>query len=106
MKKLVLAGAVVFALSGCSSTESGGSASSGNSAVDATIAAAEAAIKKAADADGEWRDSESVYLKDAKAAAAKGDAETAMKKAKYAQFEGEMAEKQAMEQKNAGPWLF
>jgi hypothetical protein len=106
MKKLALLGAMVFALSGCGTTGSGDAAMGGSSEVDAAIAAAEAAIKKAKAADGEWRDSAGKYLKAAKAAAAKGDTETALKKAKYAQFEGEMGEKQAMEQKNAGPWLF
>ena len=110
MKKLALACTTVLILSGCSwfSSDSGeeGASMSGSSDVAAAIKEAEAAIAKAESVDGAWRDSRNKYIKAAKAAASKGDNETAMKMAKKAQFEGEMGYQQAMEQKNAKPWLF
>jgi uncharacterized protein YceK len=111
MKKLAISLVTIFALSGCglfdSNTSGGGSESAGaSSEVKAAIAAAEAAIKKSASVGGEWRDAEKKILKKAKAAASKGDNETALKLAKRAKFEGEMGYQQAMEQKDAKPWLF
>lgn len=112
MKKLTLAACLaVFAVSGCSwmsGDEEGDSMSSsaGSDDVTAVIAAAEIAIDKAAAAGGEWRDSKDKFIKTAKAELAKGNTEAALKAAKMAKFEGEMAEKQAIEQKNAKPWLF
>jgi hypothetical protein len=108
MKKLALACLAVFAVYGCSSTggDSGSMSSSGSDDVAGLIKSAEAAIKKAAAADGEWRDSKSKFIKTAKAALAKGDTAAAMKAAEMAKFEGEMGEKQAMAEKNAKPWLF
>lgn len=114
MKKLAIFGITLLTLTGCG-LFSGGSdsgdkmmASEGgaSSEVTAAIEAAEAAIKKAASVGGEWRDSESKMLKKAKAAAAKGDNEEALKQAKKAKFEGEMGYSQAMEQKDIKPWLF
>lgn len=113
MKKLAIIGIAIIALtlSGCSSNwrlfgwfyddELGGSTE-----VTAAITAAEAAIKKADSIGGSWRDSKKKYLKKAKAAAAKGENKEALKFANKAKFEGEMAHKQALEQANAGPWLF
>ena len=109
MKKLALAIActTLFALSACSSTgPSEGKGGDGNAEVAAVIKDAEAAIKKADSAGGSWRDSSKKYVKQAKAAVSKGDLETAMKLAKKAKFEGEMAYQQAMSQKDAKPWLF
>ncbi|MGD8938733.1 MAG: SoxXA-binding protein [Gammaproteobacteria bacterium] len=95
-------------LSACGST--GGSEdmakAGGSSDIEQLIKEADAAIKKAASVDGEWRDSSGKYLKQAKAALSKGDLETAKKLAEKAKFEGEMGYQQAVGQKNAGPWLF
>ena len=110
MNKLVIFGALIFALSGCSTfgggsdaaSTGGASAASANSAIEA----AEAALDKARSVDGEWRDAKSKMIKGAKEAAAKGDFEKAIKLANKAKFEGEMGYAQAMEQKDAKPWLF
>jgi len=56
--------------------------------------------------EGEWRDAKKKMVKKAKAAAGKGDYKKAIKLANKAKFEGEMGYKQAMDEKNAGPWLF
>ena len=109
MKKLVLAitCTALFALSACSSTGSkSDKGGDGNAEVAAVIKEAEAAIKKANSAGGAWRDSQKKFVKQAKAAASKGEMEKAMKLAKKAKFEGEMAYQQAMGQKDAKPWLF
>ena len=113
MKKLAIVVATLFVLSGCSlfSDGSGGGDGGGSSAgaspeVTAAIQEAEEAIKKAASVGGEWRDASGKFLKEAKAAAAKGDNETALKFAKKAKFEGEMGYQQAKSQEKAGPWLF
>lgn len=112
MKKLALLIVTLFALGGCSlfSIGSGGGSSSGSAGgsgeVKAAIEEAEAAIKKADSVGGKWRDSDSKFLKHAKAAAEKGDNAEALKMAKKAKFEGEMGYQQAMEQKDIKPWLF
>ena len=113
MKKLAMVVATLFILSGCSlfsdgSMEGGkeGAAGSASPEVATAIKEAEDAIKKAKSAGGEWRDSAGKFLKNAKAAAAKGDDKTALKLAKKAKFEGEMGYQQAKEQEKAGPWLF
>ena len=111
MKKLAIAVATAFILSGCSlfGGKGGGgdmSSSGASPEVEAAIKEAEAAIKKSASVDGEWRDAKSKILKKAKAAAAKGDTAAALKYAKKAKFQGEMGYQQAVEQENAGPWLF
>ena len=106
MKKLMIFGALVFALSGCSIFGGGDSASSGGAdaaAAKSAIEAAEASLKKARSVEGEWRDAKKKMVKKAKAAASKGEFEKAIKLANKAKFEGEMG---YMEQKNAGPWLF
>lgn len=113
MKKIAILVFALFAVSGCGlfgdNTGGGGMAASGGGSsadVEAAIKAAEAAIKKSASVDGEWRDAKKKILKKAKAAAAKGDNATALKLANMAKFEGEMGYQQAMEQKDAKPWLF
>lgn len=109
MKKLMICGALVFTLSGCSWFSGGGdsgSAGADAAAAKSAIAAAEAALKKARSVDGEWRDAKKKILKKAKSAASKGDYTKAIKLANKAKFQGEEGYKQAMEQKNAGPWLF
>jgi len=107
--------AIVFAslltlsfLSACGSTGGGEemAQAGGSSEIEQLIKDADAAIKKADSVGGEWRDSGGKYLKQAKAALSKGDMETAKKMAEKAKFEGEMGYQQAVEQKNAGPWLF
>jgi len=111
MKKLAIAVATLFILSGCSlfsdGTGGGGdSMASANADVAAAISAAEEAIKKSKSVGGEWRDAGGKFLKEAKAAAAKGDDKTALKMANKAKFQGEMGYQQAKEQEKAGPWLF
>ena len=86
--------------------EASNSFSSLNSAAKSAIAAAEAAVKKAAKAGGEWRDSKKKFIKKAKAAASKKDYKKAIKLANKAKAEGEMGYKQAMAEKDAKPWLF
>lgn len=106
MKKVILFGALIFALGGCAGN--GGSSMGGEANADsakAAIAAADAAIKKASKVDGAWRDA-GKFLKKAKAAAGKKDYATAIKLANKAKFEGEMGYEQSMAQKNAGPWEF
>jgi len=109
MKKLMIFGALTFALSGCSifggeSVED--AAAKSTAAAKSSITAAEDALKKARSVEGEWRDSKKTLLKKAKAAASKGDFKKAIELADIAKFQGEMGYAQAMEQKNAGPWLF
>jgi hypothetical protein len=109
MKKLVLIGAMVFAISGCSMFGGGDSASSGGAdaaAAKSAIADATAAVKKAAKVGGEWRDTKKKFIKKAKAAASKKDYKKAIKLANKAKAEGEMGYTQAMAEKNAGPWVF
>jgi hypothetical protein len=64
---------------------------------NASYEAADAARKKAASMNYEWRDTGKM-LKKAKEAAAKGDYETAEKLANKAKMQGEMAAAQAKEQ--------
>jgi len=106
MKKLAMTitGALLIALSGCASQ--GKTEDVNAAAITAAIEAAEAALNKARSVDGEWRDARKVYLKKAKAAAHKADYTTAIKLANIAKFQGEMGYQQAIEQKDAGPWLF
>ncbi|HEY5603730.1 MAG TPA: SoxXA-binding protein [Gammaproteobacteria bacterium] len=111
MKKIAIIVATLLVLAGCSlfaeqSEEAKVAAGGAIPEVEAAINEAEAAIKKADSVGGEWRDSSSKLLKDAKAAAAKGDSKTALKLAKEAKFQGEMGYQQAKEQGKAGPWLF
>ena len=108
MKKLVLLGALIFAISGCSSMDGGDkmAGSADAASAKAAIAAAEAAVKKAAKVGGEWRDSKKKFIKKAKAAASKKDYAKAIKLANKAKFEGEAGYAQAMAEKDAKPWLF
>jgi hypothetical protein len=105
---LVCATLLTVALSACGTTggQGGMAAAGGSTDVEKLIKDAEASIKKSASVDGEWRDASGKYLKAAKAALSKGDIETAKKMASMAKFEGDMGYQQAVEQKNAGPWLF
>lgn len=112
MRKTAILGAGLLALLALGACESSGSKSDdmaqagGSSNIEQLINEADAAVKKADSIGGEWRDSGGKYLKEAKAALSKGDMDTAKKMAEKAKFEGEMGYQQAMEQKNAKPWLF
>ena len=101
MKKLATFAAILF-MTGCATS---GMKMSSDDNFESVASEAKAAIKKAASVDGEWRDSEKILNKAEKAAKA-GDMKVALKLAKTAEFQGEMGYKQAMGQKNAGPWLF
>ena len=116
MKKLaVLLAVSTLALGGCSwswpwSSSSASASASVDGAVTkdsvaATIAAAEAAMKKADAVGGGWRDTEKL-VKEAKAALDKGELDNAAKLAKAAQEEAKLGEQQAMDNKGAKPWLF
>ncbi len=107
MKKLATfatTGVLLLALGGCAS--SGNTENSDAAAATAAINAANTALAKARAEDGEWRDAKKKFLKKAKAAAHKGDYKTAIKLANTAKFQGEMGLAQAIEQKDAEPWLF
>lgn len=65
------------------------------------LAAAKAAQKAAAAVKNEWRDTGKL-IKAAEAAAKKGDYAKAIKLARDAEFQGNMAVQQAKEQENAG----
>lgn len=106
MKKLAISGALVFALSGLAGMQAHAAEEMGLIDTLNVIKQAEAAIKKAKKVDGEWRDSSKKFLAEAKEAANHGDTALALKLAKKAKFEGEMGYQQAMDQKNAGPWMF
>ncbi|HHB11755.1 MAG TPA: SoxXA-binding protein [Chromatiales bacterium] len=78
---------------------------------EAALARTQAAVKKAASVDGEWRDirwkkSKKKYLPKAIEAAKAGDYEKALKLLKIAEFQAEMGYKQAMAEKDAGPHLY
>ena len=75
----------------------GTSVSADEKSFNASYEAADAARKKAASMNYEWRDTGKI-LKKAKKAADKGDYETAEKLANKARMQGEMAQAQAKEQ--------
>ncbi len=62
-------------------------------------------IQKAQSVGGEWLDSREL-LKQAELAAKTGDMKNAEELAKQADMQGKMGYQQALDQKNAGPWLF
>ncbi len=70
--------------------------------VDSAIAEAAAAIEKADSVGFAWRDSNKI-LKQAKAAAADGDRDTALALAGEAKFQGEAGYAQYEANKDAGP---
>ena len=116
MKKLVILLTVsTLALGGCawsswpwSSSQSstvGINTVATKDSVEAAIASAEAAMKKAEALGGGWRDTEKL-VKEAKTALEKGELESAQKLAKTAQEEAKLGEQQAMDNKGAMPWLF
>ncbi|HGG59789.1 MAG TPA: SoxXA-binding protein [Gammaproteobacteria bacterium] len=111
MKKLLSVLAVmlsVVSVSACASsvtaekTVKKAEASALDPTVMAALEAANAARKKAASVDGEWRDTGKL-IKKAKALAEKGKTAEAIKLAKKAQQQGELGYAQAKAQANAGP---
>ena len=101
MKKLLLALTIsAVSVFGAACASSGGSPDA--AAATEAIAAAKAALKKAA--GNEWRDT-GKFIKKAEKLASEGKIAEAVKLAKKAKSQAEMAVKQAEEQKNAGPHL-
>jgi len=103
MKKLAVLAAVLM-LFGCASTSE---TKMGGGAADfpSLVKEAKASIKQAKSSGGEWRDTSKI-LKKAEKAAKAGDMKKAMKLAKKASEQAKLGHKQAIAQKNAGPWLF
>jgi nucleoid-associated protein YgaU len=101
LKLLIAAFLSVGLLAGCASTEETSEpapkADAQKSAAEAAIAAADAALKKAASVGGEWRDSRKI-LKKAEAALKKGDYAKAIKLANQARRQGELGYAQAMDE--------
>ncbi|VAW71042.1 hypothetical protein MNBD_GAMMA09-118 [hydrothermal vent metagenome] len=97
---LLLAGTIITGCANSGSTVANETATP--SSYQAALTDAQSALKKAKKANYEWRDSGKMLKKAAKAAKA-GDYETAVKLAKKAQRQGEMALVQSKEQANAGP---
>lgn len=62
-------------------------------------------IQKAQSVGSEWLDSKKL-LEQAELAAKMGDMKSAEQLAKQAKMQGKMGYQQALDQKNAGPWLF
>ncbi|GMR07981.1 MAG: hypothetical protein BMS9Abin26_0986 [Gammaproteobacteria bacterium] len=86
-------------ISGCASTPKDGAGTMEDQA-KAAIAAASAAISKAASVGGEWRNSKKILGK-AKKALKKGDFKKAIKIANKAKRQGELGYAQAMAEKNS-----
>ena len=103
MKKIALLAAVMLTITGCAGLSAPPYPDEDSAA--AAIGAANDARKKAASVGGEWRDT-GKFIKQAKAAAADGDYEKAIKLANKAKTEGELGYAQAISQKDAGPWSF
>lgn len=108
MKKFAVI-AAALTLAACAST---GPMDSGKAAPEAAapdydtlVKQADEAIKKASSVGAEWRDSRA-FLKQAEEAKAAGDMDKAIKLAKKAKTEGELAAKQGAANAKAGPWLF
>jgi len=99
MLKTVSIAAALALMTACASTpESTGSAD----AYDKALAEAKTAQAAAKKVNNQWFYKEDL-VKQAETAAAAGDYSKATKLAEKAKFEGDMAAKQAAEQKNAGP---
>jgi len=96
-KTILLTACLVFALSGCAEMETKSAASP---ELDKAIADAEQAITDAK--GGLWRDTEK-HLKAAKEAKAAGKGDEAMKMAKKALKEAQLAKKQSMAEADAKP---
>ena len=98
IKSMTLAAAFAL-LTACASTPETGSSADYDKALS-EAKTAQAAAKKA---NNQWFYKEDL-IKQAEAAAAAGDYEKATKLAQKCKFQGDMAVKQAEEQKNAGPY--
>lgn len=96
---IALAGA--FGLAGCQGGVKDDMAGGDQAAYEAALATAKAEQKKAAAVDGEWRDI-GKFLKQADAAAKKGDYATAMKLVDKATFQARMGQVQAKQEANVG----
>jgi len=92
------AGAAAAVAAGAVAATAGGD---DKAALDKAIADAEAARKKAASVDGEWRDTGKM-IKQAEEAGAAGDFAKGIKLANEAQKQGELGYDQAMHEKGAG----
>lgn len=105
MKKLavIFAALSMFVMVGCAST--GSNKMEETADYPTLVKQAEASIKKAKSVGSEWRDS-GKFLKKAEKAAKEGKMDKAIKLAKKAKAEGDMAYEQGKAEKNAGPWLF
>lgn len=95
LKKTTLSAAVTLALF------AGSALAADKAEYEKALADAQAAIKIAASAGGEWRDTGKI-LKAAEEAAKAGDYDKAVKLANTAAFQGRMGAQQANEQVNAG----
>ena len=120
LKVSMIAAAVIMATS---STAFAGKVAPTQANYEKALAAANAAVDKAASVKGEWRDTrwkkskfvtyktpegetiKSSYVGAAAAAAKHGDYGKAISWLETAKFQGEMGYEQAMGQKNAGPRL-
>ena len=101
MKKLAVIATALF-LFGCAAP---GTKMDTTADYPTLVKQAKASIKKAKSVGSVWRDSEKFLKKAAKAEKA-GNMDDAIKLAKKAKMEGDLAYKQGMDEKNAGPWLF
>lgn len=105
MKKFAVI-AAALTLTACASTGPTATAPEAAAAdYDTLVKQAEAAIAKANSAGNEWRDSR-MFLQQAAEAKAAGDMDKAVKLAKKAKSEGDMAAEQGAAHAKAGPWLF
>lgn len=101
LKKTVLIAALSLVAAGCVTDEAQtGTATAADAEFSKLVAQAESEIKLANQTGFLWSKTEG-HLKDAKDAKAKGDTETAMKKAKAAIKEAQLAQQQAKDQATA-----
>ncbi len=110
MKRLILTFGLALVVAGCNATTPEKSMSLKDQ-YEAALARTQAAVKKAASVEGEWRDirwkkSKKRYLPKAIEAAKAGDYQKALKLLSIAEFQAKMGYQQAMAEKDAGPWLY
>lgn len=108
--RMATIGALVFLFSACSSMQSSEegsdeSAEASKPAFEQAYQAAEAAYNKAKNTNNLWVNTEE-DLEKSKEAAGKGDFSQAIKLAKRAKFESDLAYEQYESQKDIKPWLF
>ncbi|MES9844443.1 MAG: hypothetical protein ABW131_07320 [Candidatus Sedimenticola sp. 6PFRAG5] len=94
---LVLAGALCMTAGSVLAADKAKAADPKAAEISKVIAAADAARKKAASVEGEWRDT-GKFIKQAKKALESGDYDKAMKLARKARAEGELGYAQAVAQ--------